>query len=68
MKKNLNLKFRRIEAGLTQRALAMHIGCSEKTISNYENGAKPSRELAVKITRALGAGSPTDLFPRYWTE
>ncbi len=50
-----HLKAHRVQAGLTQAALAEAVGVSRKTINTVENGVfVPSTLLALKIARVLG--------------
>lgn len=45
----------RMAAGLTQAQLAQLVGCSQKDISRWENGARnPSAAYAVSLANALG--------------
>lgn len=45
----------RMAAGLTQAKLAQLVGCSQKDISRWENGARnPSAARAVSLANALG--------------
>jgi len=49
------------EVGLTQSALAKHIGVLPKTINEICRGKRGiSAEMAVKLSRALGGG------PQFW--
>lgn len=42
-------------AGLTQAQLAQLVGCSQKDISRWENGAhNPSAARVVSLAKALG--------------
>lgn len=44
----------RMAAGLTQAQLAQLVGCSQKDISRWENGARnPSAAYAVSLAKAL---------------
>jgi DNA-binding XRE family transcriptional regulator len=53
---NLKLKFKRIEACLSQSELAEKVGVSNQTISEYERGnVKPSYDNMVKIAQILNA-------------
>lgn len=50
------IRLRRLALGLSQRALADEIGCSSKTIRNYEAGRLPTErqnEILPKLTEAL---------------
>jgi addiction module HigA family antidote len=49
------------EVGLTQSALAKHIGVLPKTINEICRGKRGiSAEMAMKLSKALGGG------PRFW--
>ena len=49
------------EIGLTQSALAKHVGVLPKTINEICRGKRGiSAEMAMKLSRALGGG------PRFW--
>jgi addiction module HigA family antidote len=49
------------EIGLTQSALAKHIGVLPKTINEICRGKRGiSAEMAMKVSKALGGG------PRFW--
>lgn len=53
---NMKLKFRRMEACLSQADLAQKIGVTTQTISEYERGnIKPSYDNMVKIAKVLNA-------------
>ena len=59
---NLNLKFRRIERGYSQKELASMVGVTNQTISNYErNKIRPSYENMKKISKILDS-SVDELF------
>ncbi len=61
-KLNLNLKFRRIERGYSQKELASMVGVTNQTISNYErNKIRPSYENMKKISKILDS-SVDELF------
>lgn len=50
-----SLKPAREALGLTQAALAEHVGVSRKTVNTVENGVfVPSTLLALKLAAALG--------------
>ena len=52
--KNLKMKFRRIELGLSQTELAQRAGVTRQTIGLIEAGEfNPSIKLCVAICRAL---------------
>ncbi|MGN7359485.1 helix-turn-helix transcriptional regulator [Paenibacillus sp. SAF-054] len=54
MKKNLDLAGARKDKGLTQEELAVLLGYSKATVSNWENGySSPSLSDAFKISRIL---------------
>ena len=49
------------EVGMTQTALAKHIGVLQKTINEICRGKRGiSAEMAIKLSRALGAS------PQFW--
>jgi transcriptional regulator with XRE-family HTH domain len=54
------LRTRREAAGLSREKLAALAGCSGASIQNYENGYRPSAEMAQKLADALGC-KPSDL-------
>lgn len=63
--RNLKLKFRRIELGLSQTELAQRAGVTRQTIGLIEAGEfNPSIKLCTAICRALGV-TLNDLF---WEE
>ncbi len=63
--KNLKVKFRRIECGLSQTELAQKAGVTRQTIGLIESGDfNPSIKLCVAICKALGV-TLNDLF---WEE
>lgn len=44
---------------MTQKQLALHVGCEAKIIQDYESGkALPNNALVAKMERALGAKLP----------
>ena len=44
------LKSIRMNAGLSQRVFAMHIGSTQQNVSNYENGlTEPSLDCLIRI-------------------
>jgi putative transcriptional regulator len=54
MKKNKILAMARKESGLTQEELAVMLGYSKATVSNWENGySTPSLNDAFKVSRIL---------------
>ena len=60
--KNLKMKFRRMELGLSQTELAQRAGVTRQTIGLIEAGEfNPSVKLCVAICRALGV-TLNDLF------
>ena len=53
--RNLKLKFRRIELGLSQSELAKMAGVTRQTIGLIESGEfNPSVKLCIAICKALG--------------
>lgn len=63
--RNLKLKFRRIELGLSQTELAKMAGVTRQTIGLIESGEfNPSVKLCIAICKALGV-TLNDLF---WEE
>ena len=63
--RNLKLKFRRIELGLSQSELAKMAGVTRQTIGLIESGEfNPSVKLCIAICKALGV-TLNDLF---WEE
>lgn len=52
--KNMKMKLARVEAKLSQEALAKLIGVSRQTINMIERGEyNPSLQLCIKICKAL---------------
>ncbi len=63
--RNLKMKFRRIELGMSQTELAKKAGVTRQTIGLIEAGDfNPSIKLCIDICRALGV-TLNDLF---WEE
>ena len=63
--RNLKMKFRRIEVGMSQTQLAKAAGVTRQTIGLIEAGEfNPSLKLCVAICKALGV-TLNDLF---WEE
>lgn len=63
--RNLKMKFRRIEVGMSQTQLAKAAGVTRQTIGLIEAGEfNPSLKLCLAICRALGV-TLNDLF---WEE
>ena len=63
--RNLKLKFKRIELGMSQTELARAAGVTRQTIGMIEAGEfNPSLKLCVAICRALGV-TLNDIF---WEE
>lgn len=63
--RNLKMKFRRIEAGMSQTQLAKAAGVTRQTIGLIEAGEfNPSLKLCLAICKALGV-TLNDLF---WEE
>ena len=63
--RNLKMKFRRIELGMSQSELAEKAGVTRQTIGLIESGEfNPSVRLCIAICRALGV-TLNDLF---WEE
>lgn len=63
--RNLKMKFRRIEAGMSQTQLAKAAGVTRQTIGLIEAGEfNPSLKLCIAICKALGV-TLNDLF---WEE
>ena len=63
--RNLKMKFRRIEVGMSQTQLAKEAGVTRQTIGLIEAGEfNPSLKLCLAICRALGV-TLNDLF---WEE
>ena len=63
--RNLKMKFRRIEVGMSQTQLAKAAGVTRQTIGLIEAGEfNPSLKLCISICRALGV-TLNDLF---WEE
>jgi len=63
--RNLRMKFRRIELGMSQAQLAKEAGVTRQTIGLIEAGEfNPSIKLCVAICKALGV-TLNDLF---WEE
>ena len=63
--RNLKLKFKRIERGMSQTELAQKAGVTRQTIGLIESGDfNPSIKLCVAICRALGV-TLNDIF---WEE
>ena len=63
--RNLKLKFKRIELGLSQTELAAKAGVTRQTIGMIEAGEfNPSLKLCLAICRALGV-TLNDIF---WEE
>lgn len=56
------LKQAREAAGLSQFALAVKVGTTPQTISNYERGARPRGDLLLRMARVLKV-QPEDLMP-----
>jgi len=49
----------RAAKGMTQKSLALQLGCDAKTVQEYESGkAMPNNLLIAKMERALGAKLP----------
>lgn len=49
-------------AGLTQRTLAIRLGCAQQTLSAIENGERlPGDDLRLRLAAALGK-DPNELF------
>ena len=60
--RNLKMKFRRIEVGMSQTQLAKAAGVTRQTIGLIEAGEfNPSRKLCLAICKALGV-TLNDLF------
>jgi len=60
--KNLKVKFRRIECGMSQTELAQRAGVTRQTIGLIESGDfNPSIRLCIAICKALGL-TLNDLF------
>lgn len=60
--RNLKMKFRRIELGISQTELAKSCGVTRQTIGLIETGEfNPSLKLCLSICRALGV-TLNDLF------
>ncbi|WP_350454722.1 helix-turn-helix transcriptional regulator [Slackia heliotrinireducens] len=60
--RNLKMKFRRIEVGMSQTQLAKAAGVTRQTIGLIEAGEfNPSLKLCISICRALGV-TLNDLF------
>ena len=54
------LREARARLGLTQAALAEHVGVTRKTVNTVENGVfVPSVVLALRLARALGTAVDT---------
>lgn len=53
----LKIKMRRIELRIKQKDLASNIGVSQQYLGKLENGkvTNPSRDLMIKISKALNA-------------
>ena len=63
--RNLKMKFRRIELGMSQTELAQKAGVTRQTIGLIESGDfNPSIKLCIAICKALGV-TLNDLF---WEE
>lgn len=63
--RNLKMKFRRIELGMSQTQLAKEAGVTRQTIGLIESGDfNPSLKLCIAICKALGV-TLNDLF---WEE
>ncbi len=63
--RNLKMKFRRIEVGMSQTQLAKAAGVTRQTIGLIESGEfNPSLKLCIAICKALGV-TLNDLF---WEE
>lgn len=59
--KNNGLRTRREAAGLSREKLARLADCSTASLTNYENGYRPSVAMAGRIAGALDC-LPSDLF------
>jgi len=58
------IRNKRQESGLSQDALAKHVGCTGMTIGNWENGkTKPDAASVKKLEKVLGAFSSTEAEP-----
>lgn len=63
--RNLKMKFRRIELGMSQTQLAKEAGVTRQTVGLIESGDfNPSLKLCIAICKALGV-TLNDLF---WEE
>ncbi|MBR6596228.1 MAG: helix-turn-helix transcriptional regulator [Oscillospiraceae bacterium] len=63
--KNKRMKIARIEADLSQEALAILVGATRQTINAIENGSyNPTLKLCIQICKATGK-TLNDLF---WDE
>lgn len=52
------LRYKRLQRGLTQQALADLVGSDQPTIANYERGSRlPTDEMLAKLAEALDVRS-----------
>lgn len=59
-----HLRKRRLDLGLSQRALAQRLGVDEKTVQTWErNEVRPSRTLAREVRHFLGLPIPAHSTP-----
>lgn len=59
----LKIKYRRLNAGLSQTKLGKSVGVQPTLIGQIERGAvKPGEELALRLAKALQVDNPLTLF------
>ncbi len=52
--RNISIKQKRLDLGLTQKELAQRVGVDQSAVALWENGTGPKRSRLADVANALG--------------